>query len=180
MPRERSSERRTRACSRSHLSLPLRGAGRVRDRRCARPREGDIAGISRCPRPGQGGRWRLCRRHPDESVAPLAQIALVQARDGDKAGARATLQERSDRREVERRNNGILYERLRRVLDASAKEIGDVEGASATAEVKESSSREPLLWQAFPAPRPNPATLPPRGRPCKKHNGSPARVPSRT
>jgi hypothetical protein len=103
-------------------------------------REGDIAGalaLARGLDKGDAGVTAEFIR--DEAVAPLAQIALVQARAGDRAGAKATLQEAfAVAQESNGRNNGILYERLRGVLDAQ-REIGDVAGAKATADfIKES------------------------------------------
>jgi hypothetical protein len=78
-------------------------------------------------------------------VGPLAHIALVQARAGDKAEAKATLRESfAVAQKSNGRNNGILYDRLRRVLDAQ-REISDVAGAKATADfIKESSFERTL------------------------------------
>ena len=109
-------------------------------------REGDIAGalaLARGLDKGDGGVFADGIR--DEAVAPLAQIALVQARAGDKAEAKATLRESfAVAQKSSGRNNGILYERLRRVLDAQ-REIGDVAGAKATADfIKESSFERTL------------------------------------
>jgi hypothetical protein len=109
-------------------------------------REGDIAGalaLARGLDKGDGGVF--ADGIHDEAVAPLAQIALVQARTGDKAKAKATLRESfAVAQESNGRNNGILYERLRRVLDAQ-REIGDVAGAKATADfIKESSFERTL------------------------------------
>ncbi len=109
-------------------------------------REGDIAGalaLARGLDKGDGGVFADGIRV--EAVAPLAQIALVQAKAGDKAGAKATLRESfAVAQQSNGRNNGILYERLRMVLDAQ-REIGDVAGAKATADfIKESSFERTL------------------------------------
>jgi hypothetical protein len=109
-------------------------------------REGDIAGalaLARGLDKGDGDVFASGIR--DEAVAPLAQIALVQARAGDKAGAKATLREAFVvAQQSNGGNNGILYERLRGVLDAQ-REIGDVAGAKATADfIKESSFERTL------------------------------------
>jgi hypothetical protein len=104
-------------------------------------REGDIAGalaLARGLDKGDAGNFADMFR--DEAVGPLARIALFQARAGDKADAIATLRESfAVAQKSNGRNNGILYDRLRRVLDAQ-REIGDVEGAKVTADfIKESS-----------------------------------------
>ena len=103
-------------------------------------REGDIAGALRIARglhKVDGGDFADNIR--DEAVGPLAQIALVQARAGDKAEARATLRESfAVAQKSKGCNNLVLYDRLRRVLDAQ-REIGDVAAAKATADfIKES------------------------------------------
>jgi RNA polymerase sigma factor (sigma-70 family) len=109
-------------------------------------REGDIAGalaLARGLGKGYGGLFADSIR--DEAIAPLAQIALVQHRAGDRAGAKATLQEAlAVAQESNGRNNGILYERLRKVLDAQ-REIGDVTRAKATADFITESNFERTL-----------------------------------
>ena len=77
--------------------------------------------------------YQVARTVKSQHLRRLAEMrtAVARGRIGDKAEAKATLRESfAVAQESNGRNNGILYERLRWVLDAQ-REIGDVAGANA-------------------------------------------------
>jgi len=109
-------------------------------------REGDIAGalaLARGLDKGDGGVFAGGTR--DESVGALAGIARARAETGDRPGAKATLREAFEvAQQSDSRDNGVLYERLRRVLDVQ-REIGDLEGAKTTADFIKGSNFDKTL-----------------------------------